>query len=1018
MTAPLRIELFGGLRARPEGRPAVEFQRRKSSSLLAYLALNLDHNNARGMLIELFWDTPVHLANKSLTEALRALRQQLHAPGNPEDAYIVVRRGFARLNAATTTTDVMEFDGCLQRAETADNPDAQLDALIQAVALYKGPLLPGLYDEWALFEQERYSVRYRAALQDTVRLLTAAGKFEKALDFALLAVSASPDVEQCHYDLMRLYLKLGRPHEARLQYRRLTRILRRDVGVSPSQEVKELRKLIRRELRDPVKDAPTYRVSRRNASSESPSSREGGGPEPADAGAGPPPSPELPLVLTRFFGRQSELAFLDTALAPGGERLVTLIGPGGAGKTRLAIECGRRLAAAYQERVYFVPLSEIRDSAALPDALANALRIPRTPVGDPEEKLIRELSRGLTLVVLDNFEQIDPEGRAWVWRLLNRAPQVTLLVTSRQPLDLYGEALLAVQPLPVPARPGTPDRLMEFAGVQMFVDRAQAVRREFEITRRNAASVAAICEKLEGIPLAIELAAAHTRALSPRQVLHRLEERLEFLTSRQGNIDPRHQSLRAAITWSYELLPPEMARLFTRLAVFRGTWTLDQAAEICGNSDVYELLQGLLNCSMLAAELKPDEMRFSMLETLREYADEMLDASERASLWRNHALYFLEFAESVQPALRGSEAPDFCTRIEAEHDNLRAALGRFILENTGLRLAAALWRFWFTRGYVNEGRDWLARALAASEEPSPARAQALNGLAVLSFHQGDQAAAAAALKEALRIGRKSKDSALTAETLNNLGVLAGGRKDMKTARARFEECLRLWIKSGDRWGEAACLNNLGRLCHDQADYGPAREFFRKSRELYQKLGDRAQCAVVLNNEGSAAFDQQELRPAFVCFQQSLDLFRELKHAWGESILLHNLGEVRLRQENLAEARELFEASVKIKEHLGDRAGIAISVAGLGAIAREQGDARRAARLVAAAEAVEMELGISLSESSRKMRDMEIRSIRGDLPEEEFEAAWAAGAALPLESAVVLALERETPNQLESLVAGA
>jgi len=1016
MITPWRIELFGGLRAIGDAREIARFQTRKTGLLLAYLAYNLKEDHSRDDLIELFWpDSEWDRGSQSLSQALTSLRKQLEPPGVPPSTFLIAPRRFARLNPSSITTDVAEFLSLIENAKSTNDTDERFRILIRAVEIYHGGFLPGSYDDWVLVARERLLVFYLQALSQIVLRLEERGSYQDALDFGLRAISAAPDSEEAHYDLMRLYLKLGRPHDAQDQYRRLSRILRRDLGVRPSREIIELTKLIRSQTGVPVRRDPTYRAPRppgtfvtRTPDQDSPQ------PETASES---PQSLRLPLVLTRFFGREVELQRLLQALRPGAERLVTLAGPGGGGKTRLALELSHRIAADYAQRVFFVPLADLQDARSLPDALANAVGVPRSPVGDLEALAINALAGSPALVVFDNFEQLDAEAAEWIWSLLQKAQTLTCLITSRQPLDLLGEVVIPIRPLPVPSRPGTPDRLMEFACVQMFVDRAQAVSPDFQITARNAPVVAAICEKLEGVPLAIELAAARAQSLSPTQMLGQLARRLSFLVSRKKNVDPRHQSIRAAIAWSYELLPVDMARFYSQLSVFRGTWTLEQAQQVCGIPDAFELVDALVQRSLIVTELLAEnDMRFRVLETLREYADEMLDERDRRSLYRLHAEHFLQLAESSESYLRGADSTPAYARLETEHDNLRAALSRFTNDEVGLRLAAALWRFWFVRGYVGEGRQWLESTLAGSQEPSITRARALNGLGVLAYHLGDRLSAESALMSSLNLAKRFRDVSAKAEAYNNLGVLAGDRGDSRRARENYELCLDLRKKMGDQWGEAACLNNLGRISQEQDDLLTAMEYYRRSRRLFEQLGDRLQAAIVLNNEGSAAFEQLKFRPAYVCYQHSLDLFRELGNRWGEALLHHNIGEVRLRQGDLRRAREHFEQSLHINRDLGDKASMAVTIASLGNVVRCESQPHTAAKLLAAAESAQSALGIPLCERARSLRELDIRAIKAELPEEDFAAAWAAGAAFPLERAVALALHRDYTEAVGQLVA--
>ena len=430
-------------------------------------------------------------------------------------------------------------------------------------------------------------------------------------------------------------------------------------------------------------------------------------------------SNRLPMQITRFFGRNGEIEQLHRLLVEEGIRLLTLTGPGGSGKTRLAIEAARGLLSHWRDAVWFVPLADISDPAFIFPTIRDTLKLPTMPNASPQEQLVEALAAQPALLLLDNFEQLVEEGAACVQELLEWLPSLTILVTSRQVLNVQGEREFAVLPLPVPAEDTAAAQLREFSSTALFIDRAQAARVDFRVDERNARAVAAVCRRLDGIPLAIELAAARSLVLSPVQMLEKLKDRLDLLSTRQRGIPERHRTLRAAIEWSYGLLSAELQRFFARLSVFRGGWTIEAAEAVCEEPDALDFLTRLRECSLIVTEERESacEIRFRMLETLREYAASQLTVEDHAARERRYAAHFERLAEEAEPHLHGPEQTVWLERLECEQDNFRAVLAWTLDHDpdAALRCAAALSPFWETRGHYAEGRSWLERALSIAD---------------------------------------------------------------------------------------------------------------------------------------------------------------------------------------------------------------------------------------------------------------------------------------------------------------
>ena len=588
-----RICLLGKLQVQGDQTRLTHLAMRRVGVLLSYLVVRAPNPVPREELLALLWpEESPEIARNRLRVLLSGLRRNLEPPDTPSASVLATEGHAVRLVPSAFTSDYHDFLEALHMARTAEEAEA-IRLLEKAIALYQGELLAGFYDEWILTERTRFTELRYQALRDLVLRLTKCGRLERAIEYARQAVAAEPMDEEAHCDLMRLYDTLGQPSAGLRQYEQLKRLLQEELHAQPSEPTRRLAAQIEANLghgmtqsRRSVR-AVTLRASEQEATAQK--------------------IPEtLPLRLTRFFGREQEIASLRLLLLPNSAaRLVTLLGLGGIGKTRLAIETAEQLKADYADRIVYVSLAEICDPRLLPGAIADALRIRRSPHMTPLDQVAPILSAQPSLLILDNVEHLIGEDqpndiseaedvRTIVRTLLRRVSDLTCLLTSRQPLELEGEVQFPVPPLPIPEQPqgrvqradaspiGFADLLTErqFPSVQMFVDRAQCVRPDFQLTPRNISALVTLCAKLEGLPLAIELAAAWAQTFTPAQMLSSLASG-RLLVSRHKDRPERHLSLRSAISWSFYLLTPELRSFFARLSVFVGDWSLEAAAEIC-----------------------------------------------------------------------------------------------------------------------------------------------------------------------------------------------------------------------------------------------------------------------------------------------------------------------------------------------------------------------------------------------------------------------------------------------------
>ena len=920
MNYPWRIELFGGLRALSGERVLTRFRTHKTASLLAYLALFPDRTHSREELCDLLWpEADLDAGRMNLRVALNSLRRQMEPPGTPHGAVLTADRSKIQLNPNACLTDVAEFEAALA-ASARTGAEA---ALTHAVSLYRGDLLPEIYDDWAAGERERLVQAHLGALHRLTRLLTEAGDFDRALDYAHRALPLDPLCEKSHRLLMRLYVALGRPDAAHQQFQTLTQLLRVEMNAVPSPKTRDLAA----HLDDPAaeREAPVL---------DTPSSAPGT-PQPLPSQNTPAThasSESLPVTWTRFFGRAEERKRLTALLTDPQTRLVTLTGPGGNGKTRLAVEAARDLSKPFPGGVWFVSLADVADPHLLGDAVLAALRLPRAAPADPWAQIIVALAGPPVLLILDNFEQIAAGAAPAVLSLLGKVPALTCLVTSRRRLDMPGEYEVPVAPLPVPGLAETAEQLSRSASAQVFVDRAQAVRPDFAVSDRSAPDLAALCRSLEGIPLALELAAARIRALSLAQMRVRLDQRFELLASRRGDKGTRHRSLWAAIEWSYDLLPASLQRFFTRLSVFRGGWTLEAAEAVCEEPAALEALAQLRANSLLLAEDGLPDMRFRLLESLREFAWEQLSPEDREDAGERHTVFFAAQAGRADDVLQGPDQGNWLRRFEADAANFLLSLDwlndRPDRAAEALAMTTALYHFWLLSGRQHEGRVRLDALLARWAAPDAARADALTVAGNLAEAEGDLPGARVHMEEGLALNLRLGREEQAARGRGDLGIIASRQGRLPEARAHWEATTAYWQGQNEPRRAAATLNNLGILERRQGDLDAAQRRFLECLSLYRQAGDTQKAATVLHNLGLTAQDRGDLDEAGRRLEEALVLQQTLGNVRGAAITLHGLGATAHKRGRFAEAQAFLAETLTIFARMEDTGGILHSLRSL------------------------------------------------------------------------------------------
>jgi predicted ATPase/DNA-binding SARP family transcriptional activator len=983
-----RIEMLGWLRVVQPDRIVSRFRTRKAGALLAYLAYHPHRSHPREQLIELLWPGSVPAVGRSnLRSELASLRRQLEPPGVPSGTVLVADRATLQLNRAACTTDVGLFEAALQATERAASPAERVQRLIAAAELYRGELLPGYFEDWVVPERQRLAEAFLQALYALVALLEQRDDLPRALQWARRAVAADPLCEESHHLLIRLLLVAGQIEAARAQYEQGQHLLLQQLGTGLSPEIHALiRDLAPSKDWPPADPAGKPRKPRRLGTQSH-------GPQLPAAGPGPSPTPEpgeeiapalhqsdaparpsdnLPLRFTRFFGREREMELLRVLLQDPETKLLTLTGPGGTGKTRLSLQVARHLRDACPGGVWFVSLLDLTDPALFPDQILLSMRLPRNPHREPLEQVVASLSRAPALLLLDNFEHLVEGGAETVRTLLEQAEPLTVLITSRQCLGLEGEREFPLAPLPVPQLPAPaparaptrkrrseqeheqeheqdfPTVLIRFPSVQLLVDRAQAVRPDFQLTAHNAAAVAALCQRLEGLPLAIELAAARAWVLTPEQMLTRVEQRFDLLVGRQRTADPRHRSLRATLDWSYQLLSPEMQRFFARLSVFRGGWTVEAAAAVGEEPKALEYLEHLRECSLVQATETAKEMRFHLLETLREYGAEQLSEEDRLAVAQQHAKFFLSLAETAEPELTGANQEFWLERLEQEHDNLRAVLTWCIESGEaqlGLRLGGALRRFWADQAYSKEGRDQLLRLLRqpGAEKGTVARAKALRAAGQFVALE-DLGTARALGEESLAIWRRLNDHAGIADVLEHLGWTELMQGDLAAARTFYEESVQLYRELENQRGMADALHGLGWVVETQGDVAAGRTLVEESLTILRRLGNRRATLGSLDTLGFMTLCLRDVETARSLFEEMLATARELgdkeKIAWA----ILRLGWIAHYEDEYAAARALYEQCLAMWRGLAHTDGLSNTLYNLGWVLRHQGDFAAAHRV--------------------------------------------------------------------------
>jgi predicted ATPase/DNA-binding XRE family transcriptional regulator len=722
----------------------------------------------------------------------------------------------------------------------------------------------------------------------------------------------------------------------------------------------------------------------------------------------------LPIPATALIARDAEIGAATVLLKPEHPtvRLMTLVGPGGVGKTRLALAVAAALERRYRDGASFVDLAPVHDPAGVPQTIARALHIPESGSHNAWERVQLHLCDLQLMLVLDNFEQLLPAAPLLA-ELLEACPRIALLVTSRTALRLRFEQRFVVRPLPAPGHDlSSAEAIATSASVRLFVDRASAVAPDFVLDQGSAPAVAEICRRLEGMPLAIELAAARSNVLRPRELLQRLERRLPLLTGGATDMPERQRTLRQTLAWSHCLLGPVAQVLFRRLAVFASSWTLAAAEAVCGGGDlapddVLEPLTELINNSLVYRTPGADaRSRFGMLETVREYAAERLaECAENEATRRRHALFYLELAEAAVPELRGPNLAVWLERMEYERDNLRAALD-FLSQQTdldgALRLATAAAWYWLRRGYFTDAQQLLALLRRTGTQRGAVRAAALLAAARLASKQGDYGAQARLNAESLELFRELGDTAGAAEAMTDLGVAMWQQGCLGEAEACLERGLPQFRSLRDSIGIATAVLPLASVARDRGSFEAARGLYTEALARTRADGDRLLEGHVLNNMAWLGLYAGDLALARQLATESLVIRRAFNARREASVCETLLGKIAVAAGEPALARQLLTDSLGVHRELGNRWGVALTLEGVAGLVAAS-EPERALRLAGAAESVRVAIGRPRPPAEQPLLAAALAPARQAIPDALAGQAWADGRALAEEDAAAEAL---------------
>jgi Predicted ATPase len=995
----LAVRLIGKFDIQCDGQPVI-LASRAAQSLFAYLILTAGTLHRREKLAGMLWpDTTEEKARIYLRNELWRIRKTL--PKTSKVEYLLADNLTIGFNPASVHwLDVAAFKNI--------SDSAPADEMITRLSCYQGELLAGFYEDWVILEREHLHVLFEQKVACLLELLEKERRWNDVLDWAERWIVLAQAPEAAYRALMVAYDALEDDTKVAATYERCKQALHQ-LDLEPSEETRAL-------------------AFKRN------------------------PKINIPIPLTSFIGREKELKEVVGLFSK--SRLITLTGSGGVGKTRLAIQVVADVLERFPDGVWFLDLAPLSDPALVPNTLASLIGVRESGEIPVTELLINYFCSRTTLVIFDNCEHLIDSCAELIHLLLTSCEHVAVLATSRETLRVSGEIPYRVPSLEVP-KPDTEFKIIEISNmeaIKLFVDRAAVVSPRFAISQQNALVIVQICKRLDGIPLAIELAAARSNVLTLEQILKRLDDRFRLLAHGLRSALPRHQTLRATIEWSHELLSKKERVLLRRLAVFSGGWKLEAAEAVCSGSgielsDILNLLTELVNKSLVLVETAEHETRYRSLETIRQYGLEQLSGSdEEGSIRTRHLDYFLKLAVDEEPNLYGGRQVEWIKRLEEEHSNYQMAL-TWSLEHdmkAGQGLVLALWWSWVIRGYVSEGYSWIQKALTARPDMlDTTRAKLLSAAGYMAGYI-DQKSEKAFNEQSVALFRQLNDDIGLALPLISMGYYAYYHFDYDQARAYFEEGRKLFEKAGNKWGIRIALGTLGMANEAQGNFEKAETLYENSLTLSRETDDfdgitwailllgslaanrgeyskamgllseglsYAKMAKNENNIGSiltqigiAASQISNIEQARSVFEESLSLYREMGNPIGILKSIRHLGYIARLDRDYAKARSLFIDSLKLALQLQDKSNIALCLIFIGELTLAQGRPEEFVRLLGMAESIlPNNWRQGMPSYFRNDTQLAVDSARATLGEEAFAAAWEEGKKMTLDEAVAFAL---------------
>ena len=975
----LEVRLLGKFELSQDGKP-IAITSRPAQSLFAYLILSAGTSHRREKLAGLLWpDSLEETARDNLRHSLWRLRKALHSASVAN---------FLQANSLTIAFNA-SGDYWLDAAALEElGQNTTTDDLMTVLATYHGEFLPGFYDEWVVLEREHLYSLFEHHMARLMSLLQEEKRWLDILDWGERWIKFGQKPEPAYRALMLAHAAKGDMSKVAATYERLIKSLG-ELGFEPSEQ--------------------TYRLY------------EGlkAGKENLEAGSTVPLKEKhegslktnLPVPLTSFIGREREIEELKRLLST--TRLLTLMGAGGIGKTRLALHVARDLTRAYQDGVWWVELAPVKNGRFVPEAVAQVLGVKESTARSLTDSLAHFLRDKEALLVLDNCEHVIEASTRLAAELLSQCDHLQVLTTSREALGVTGETTFRVPVLTFPLLGHLPQlqNLNDFESIQLLVERATAIHPELGLTQENSFALTQICHRLDGIPLAIELAAASSKIFSLPEIAARLDDRFNLLTHGSRTALPRHQTLRALVEWSYDLLSESERILWRRLSVFIGGWTLEGAEAICSDDilqkpKVPELLSHLVDKSLVIVNQQNASTRFQMLETIRQYGQELAQASgEMSAIRRNHLAYFLAIAETAGRKLLTSEQKKWFARLDADYDNLRAAFEWAIETDitSALRLSVALGQYWEVRGNISEGRAALEHALQpAVSMPKDIRAEGLRWLAKFAARQGDYSQTKAPLEESLEISRELGDKEGILRSLHDSGMVFSLQGDYTAAKNSYETALVLAKEIDDKRETAALTTSLGNVANYMGDYETARRYQEESVSIFRDIGDKFGLFIALNNLGIALEGQGDVSGARHCYEASIRTAYELGEKNLVAYALNGLAHVLYLQDELTEANRRYRESLRIAQEIGEKRCIAYCIEGFAKIAFRVGNPSQAAQLLGAAASLRQAIGAPLNPAEQVELDQDVNVTRNQLGEKMFDSAYAAGGAMTLEQTIEFA----------------